>query len=1031
LRPIELHMTAFGPYKDTETIDFTKLHKRQLFVISGATGSGKTTIFDAICFALYGSASGTDRDNNRMLRSQFADDATYTAVDFTFSLREKTYRVFRQLPHIREGNRTETGAKYELYEIKENGEEIPAVDRQMVSEINEKVESLIGLTKEQFQQIMMLPQGEFMKLLTSDTENKEKILRRIFKTEKYERLNELIGERVRDLRQRYETERNVIDREIQSVRSLLDEEEENPLHAMLDEQNFTTAQFITEMENYDETLLTNVRTTKKAYDNARKAYRDKEQSLQRAKSINERFHALDEKKRLLAEREKLAETYEQKETTLQAAERARKVAPYETQYNDRKVELQEQEAALQTATIREKEALEAYERANELYEKEKANEPERQRLHVQIDRYTQLVPLVKEIDTTKEKITQCYEREKRLLKEMENLTEEHQSHERDLKKLNDDMSKKEETLKTRPEKESRLFHAERQLEIVERYESELDVCKQLHMSLQEAEEQLKRAESDLRTIEQTWYADQAAVLAASLQDGKPCPVCGSEHHPHLAERTEAHVTEPEVEQVRNTFHKKQSHYEKVRAEWMVAKGQVEKTSEQLRLLAIDEQNVAAYVKQTKEDVQTLKTTLAELEKMEESLKKERDCRTKLEQALQACEEQLAEKQHALNDLKVERSELEGKLRAEETHMPEDVTQLEELQQRIKAMEIKYNAIVTAWEESERKLREAADTFTAARTERKQIESYVTSLTERKERAKKQFLSRLDDASFDSIEAYKQVKRTEAEMEQLRSEIEAYKEERATLRAQIAALETELADATRYDLDVLTEEVRTLAKLYETTLQTWNEANDRQKKFHELTNELKALSAELEALEKEVATYTDLYDIIRGQNVKRISFERYLQMDYLEQIIAAANVRFHSLTNGQFTLMRSDRQESRGRQSGLAFDVHDTFTGQARDVKTLSGGEKFIASLCLALGMSDVIQQFQGGISMETIFIDEGFGNLDDESLQKAIDVLISLQKAGRMIGVISHVETIKSLFPARIEVSKTKAGYSKTTVMLT
>ena len=180
------------------------------------------------------------------------------------------------------------------------------------------------------------------------------------------------------------------------------------------------------------------------------------------------------------------------------------------------------------------------------------------------------------------------------------------------------------------------------------------------------------------------------------------------------------------------------------------------------------------------------------------------------------------------------------------------------------------------------------------------------------------------------------------------------------------------------------------------------------------------------LEKQLYIITDLYDVVRGQNSSKISFERYLQIEFLEQIIMVANERLKRLSNGQFLLMRSERQESRGKQSGLGLDVFDAYTGQTRDVKTLSGGEKFNASLCLALGMADVIQSFQGGVSIDTMFIDEGFGSLDEESLNKAIDTLIDLQKSGRMIGVISHVQELKNAIPAILEVKKTKEGYSQT-----
>ncbi len=180
------------------------------------------------------------------------------------------------------------------------------------------------------------------------------------------------------------------------------------------------------------------------------------------------------------------------------------------------------------------------------------------------------------------------------------------------------------------------------------------------------------------------------------------------------------------------------------------------------------------------------------------------------------------------------------------------------------------------------------------------------------------------------------------------------------------------------------------------------------------------------LERIYGKITDLYDIVRGQNGLKLSFERYIQIEYLERIIQSANERLKEMSNGQFVLIRSDRQEVRGRQSGLGLDVYDAYTGQTRDVKTLSGGEKFNASLCLALGMADVIQSFQGSVSIDTMFIDEGFGSLDEESLNKAIDTLIDLQKSGRMIGVISHVEELKAAFPAILEVKKAKEGHSHT-----
>ncbi|MEH6939569.1 SbcC/MukB-like Walker B domain-containing protein, partial [Bacillus sp. JJ664] len=203
-----------------------------------------------------------------------------------------------------------------------------------------------------------------------------------------------------------------------------------------------------------------------------------------------------------------------------------------------------------------------------------------------------------------------------------------------------------------------------------------------------------------------------------------------------------------------------------------------------------------------------------------------------------------------------------------------------------------------------------------------------------------------------------------------------------------------------------------------------------KRLSQLRIDLQTYQEEYVKTEKKLAGLNDLYKVTKGDNEKMISFERYVLLDYFEQIIESANVRLDHLSNGQFQLQRKDAVEKGRKQSGLGLEVYDSYTGLARDVKTLSGGEQFNASLCLALGMADIIQAHKGGVSIDTLFIDEGFGSLDDELLAKAIDTLIQLQKSGRLIGVISHVQDVKDAMPAVIEVHKTNHGYSEISIVV-
>lgn len=220
MKPIQLTMTAFGPYKGTEVVDFRHLGDHRLFVVSGATGAGKTTIFDAICFALYGQASGEDRTDFRSMRSDFAEDTVQTAVELIFEINRRTYRIMRQIPYVKKGNKNETAARCEFFELTANGE-VPFVDRQIVSEINRKVEELVGFTQAQFSQIVMLPQGEFRKFLTSDTENKESIMRKIFKTEEYREVVNRLKVRRDDAHQHLLEEKSKVEGLIQQISSVI------------------------------------------------------------------------------------------------------------------------------------------------------------------------------------------------------------------------------------------------------------------------------------------------------------------------------------------------------------------------------------------------------------------------------------------------------------------------------------------------------------------------------------------------------------------------------------------------------------------------------------------------------------------------------------------------------------------------------------------------------------------------------------------------------------------------------------------
>src|SRR5690625_2553801 len=331
MRPIQLTMTAFGPYKHKEVVDFTELQDHSLFVIAGNTGAGKTTIFDAICFALYGTASGQDRDHHSMLRSHFADPSIHTAVELIFTIHNRIYRILRQLAHIKPGNKTPTGEKYEFFEIV-HGTEIPVVERQIVSEINKKVEDLIGLTENQFKQIVMLPQGEFLKLLTSETQNKEAILRRLFKTDHYQQLNELLRERKNSAEANYKEAEQACKQHIAYIQATIPERDESELFLTLNSEHYNEQQVIEGLSLEGKYYLEKSEADEKAYRQENATYEKMQKFLYEARALNEKFTELETKKKLLFQLEQEKPNIKQLEETLTFAKRAQQIKPYEEQF---------------------------------------------------------------------------------------------------------------------------------------------------------------------------------------------------------------------------------------------------------------------------------------------------------------------------------------------------------------------------------------------------------------------------------------------------------------------------------------------------------------------------------------------------------------------------------------------------------------------------------------------------------------------------------------------------------------------------
>ena len=1025
MRPIQLTMIAFGPYKDKEIIKFSDLKDHSLFVIAGNTGAGKTTIFDAICFALYGSASGQDRDHHSMLRSHFADPNTHTAVELIFTIHGRTYRVLRQLAHKKPGNKTPTGENYEFYEII-NDVEVSVVDRQIVSKINAKIEEILGLTENQFKQIVMLPQGEFLKLLTSETENKEAILRRLFKTDHYQRLSELLRERKNAVDEQFQQEKLACEQLIEHIRATLPERDGSQLFLTLNAKHYNEQQVIAGLAEEKDYYLEKATKDEKAYRQASQAYDAKQRELLKAESLNKKFNDLAEKEKLLTELHNKEPLIVDQERKLAAAKQAEKIKPYDEQYKRTVEEKQAQQKYVQQLIQRENEVEKKLQKAQEIFATEKARESLRDDERKALDRLKEHLPFVRVLNDRQASVAKLRKQvgqQEKFLSELDKKVEKKQTeHAATTEKIRQD----ELALNNFSKKQQELATVKESLVAIENYEMAEQILLQTKEIAARQEATYKQLQTKYKATEEKWLSHQAHHLAVHLHDGEPCPVCGSLEHPKLAAADKGEISRAELMATKKQLDEAESVYHQQVALLKTYETQKDQTKQALIDLAIKQEEKA----EKKQALQSKKTTLEMMIKTlidkEKNLRKLRAKAEKETNVLQQLQTERDKERTEYQAKQTKLKEAEAVLENELERIPEDVRELTTLEKQIEQKEAKVAQLIKNWEKAEQALQIARDEMTKLSTESKVAQTRLTELKKQANESEQVFLKALEEGKFSTPEKYYTAILDQSEQERINEQLTNYRQKMQLTLEQVRLLQKELMDKKQVNLDNLKRQVRSLKEMTEKALQTQQQSKSLHKEADRLRSLLTKTTARAKEREKELNQVAELHNVTRGQNELRLSFERFLQIEYLEQIIHAANQRLQHLSNGQYWLQRSDRQESHGRQSGLAFDVFDEYTGKLRDVKTLSGGEKFNASLCLALGMSDVIQSFQGNISIETMFIDEGFGTLDEETLNKSVETLIDLQASGRMIGVISHVQQLKTIFPAILEVTKTKDGYSQT-----
>lgn len=916
MRPIKLIMSAFGPYADRTELSMERLGENGLYLITGDTGAGKTTIFDAITYALYGEASGNGREPV-MMRSKYAALETPTYVELLFSYGKNRYKIRRNPDYERPAKRGSKTA------IQKADAELTLPDGRVITknrEVNEAVREILGVDREQFSQIAMIAQGDFLKLLFASTEDRKNIFRQIFKTERFYRLQERLKAESGALKTQWERQRDSVRQYIAGL--------------VCSRDDVCAVELAAAKEGklpVEEILLLADRLLKQ------------DQETERA--VGAEMEEADRQRRQVHEELTRAGEIEKTRKALAQAEQS----------------LKEKEMLLETR--------------KPVWERENAQKPLRERLQEQITTMRNILPQYEELDQNRANLETMKKQQNKaeaLLKSMQaglqELKAELESLREEQKQLEDAGVNLERF--TAQKEAADLQYTE--LNRLKRALSEYEVLQEQYEEAQKAYLKSSQKASEYQQIylslNQAFLDGQAGILAGHLTEGQPCPVCGSISHPHPAERGEAAPAEQELEAAKDAGERAQRDMSEKSAAAGTALG---------------------HVNGKRREIEEKLAELLDGCIFEEAKEKVR----------RKCEEN-RQRTGALKALIQEEQMRKNRKQALDTGIPEKEAALRKAEENINSEKIAY-----------------AERDAGMKTLSEQTEKLAASLMLKSRKEAKERLAELSHRKEELEQAWKEA---EAAYQNTQNEV-------SRCRGQVLSLKEQLQEAPAPDPEKLHARCAALDEQYGRLQDRLTEVRSRLAANTAALDHIRRQSGALSDTEKRWGWVKALSNTANGNlsGQEKVMLETYIQMTYFDRILARANTRFMVMSGGQYELKRRAEADNNRRQSGLELDVIDHYNGTERSVKTLSGGESFLASLSLALGLSDEIQSSAGGSRLDTMFVDEGFGSLDEESLGQAIRALSRLSEGSRLVGIISHVAELKERIDRQIVVTKDRTGGSR------
>lgn len=1003
MKPLYLKLQAFGPFATTETIDFTRLGEQAFFLIHGPTGAGKTTLLDAICFALYGDTSGGERSPQDM-RSANADPALRTEVTLEFSLGAMRYRVTRSPTQDRPSQRAAGGFVKETPKAQLDAMVDGAWKSQasQPNRVSDAVRDLLGFDSAQFRQVIVLPQGRFRELLTADSKARQSILERLFHTELYRRVEELLKEQAAGIRREAE--------EIALRRQTLLDQYQLPSTEALADRIGAMHETLDELQRRE--------------DVARAASEAAQASLRKGELESSQIKAWQEAEGAHALLMAKVPAVDADRARLQAALRAAQVTPAAQHLDAASVERAAARAALTQAETAAARAGQTAEAAGKTLRAEQARGEARLNAQRTVATLENLLPQARKLGVLRNTVAQAgtalAAAQSACVQKVEAFTAAAAT----LAMLETAAEQARRDGAGLQAAELQLGHARERAERIARYrriESELVPLRGAlttgAAAKQRATEARDAARAAMRQAESDWRFGQAARLAAGLKRGDPCPVCGGKDHPALAQQVLALVTDDDLDATRAALQRADDALAEATAAHQQAEVNVAQSQARLSDLAdaagdVSEAGVRALdssIAALAAAVAVARKAAAQAETLSAQIAKARAARDAAEVAAQAADQ-------AARTAAQEHARLDGEWHAACEQIPESSRDPDAIGAALDAARREAGALEAALQAAQGAERDAEATRAGAAAALISAQANAAQADARATERGAVLRDAMAAAAFADIDAYRAACLPVDAVAKLDDAVRAFDVDLARAaewRARTAAIAQAIQAP---DLPALLAARDDTAVKLEAAIRQRSEVAASRDALLQCRSRLESLAAEGRDVETRYAVLGRLSEVANGNNPRRMTFQRFVLATLLDEVLEAASLRLLRMSRSRYALQRVREQGDQRMAGGLDLEVFDHDTGSARPANTLSGGEGFLASLSLALGLADVVQSRAGGIQLDTLFVDEGFGTLDPESLDFAIRTLLDLQQAGRLVGIISHVSELRERIDVRLEI---------------